>query len=358
MKNGRKILSCWIIHCAMKINICILFYSFILCLGNAQTPSIEIITSGTKTSLRGLSVVNDNIIWVSGSNGTVGRSTNAGKNWKWMIVNGFEKTDFRDIEAFDGNTALIMGIGEPAHILKTNDGGENWKVVYENKTKGIFLDAMDFANNQEGIVIGDPINGKVFIARTSNTGNTWEQINEDPKHPLADNGEAFFAASGSNVRFFTNDDYFIVSGGVRSRLFTNSRATYLPLVQGKETTGANAIDIYDNGIPKKPGNRMIVVGGDFKADSSTEKNCLYTLNGGRTWLVPATPPNGYRSCVEYLSKKDLLACGLNGVDYSADGGKNWKWISKEGFHSCRIAKIGTAVFLSGNNGKIGKLVMK
>ena len=81
-----------------------------------------------------------------------------------MTVNGFEKSDFRDIEAFDGNTALIMAVGEPAYILKTNDGGENWKVVYENKTKGMFLDAMDFANNREGIVIGDPINGKIFIA--------------------------------------------------------------------------------------------------------------------------------------------------------------------------------------------------
>jgi photosystem II stability/assembly factor-like uncharacterized protein len=342
----------------MKKYISFFLLFFIPCCLLAQSPFIEILSTGTKTSLRGLSVVNDNIVWVSGSNGTVGRSTNAGKNWKWMTVNGFEKTEFRDIEAFDGNTAIIMGIGEPAYILKTTDGGENWKVVYENKTKGMFLDAMDFANNQEGIVIGDPINGKVFIARTSNTGNTWEPITEDEKQPLADKGEAFFAASGSNVRLFVNNDYFIVSGGTRSRLFTNTKAIYLPLTQGKETTGANAIDIFDNGMPRKPGNRMIVVGGDFNADSSTEKNCFYSLNGGNTWMEPNTPPNGYRSSVEFLSKKDLLTCGLNGVDYSGDGGKNWKWISKEGFHVCRIARVGTAVFLAGNNGKIGKLVWK
>jgi photosystem II stability/assembly factor-like uncharacterized protein len=339
----------------MKKIISAFLFSFLTCCVSAQNPSIEILSTGTKTSLRGLSVVNDNIIWVSGSNGIVGRSTNAGKNWKWLTVTGFEKTEFRDIEAFDGNTAIIMGIGEPAYILKTTDAGENWKVVYENKTKGMFLDAMDFANNREGIVIGDPINGKVFIARTSNTGNTWEQITEDERTPTADKGEAFFAASGSNVRLFVNNDYFIVSGGTRSRLFTNTRTVFLPLIQGKETTGANAIDIFDDGIPRKPGNRMIVVGGDFNADSLKDKNCLYSLNGGKTWVTPDTPPNGYRSCVEYLSKKDVLTCGLNGVDYSTDGGKNWKWISKEGFHVCRIARMGTAVFLAGNNGKIGKL---
>ena len=342
----------------MKKIIALLTLTFITSLIIAQTPVIELLTSGTKTSLRGLSVVNDNIVWVSGSNGTVGKSTNAGKNWKWMKVNGFEKTDFRDIEAFDANTAIIMGVAEPAYILKTNDGGESWRVVYENKTKGMFLDAMDFANNQRGIVVGDPINGKIFIARTNNSGNTWEEIEEKQTRPVAESGEAFFAASGSNVKLFTNDEFFIVSGGLRSRLITNSSAIDLPVIQGKESTGANAIDIYDNGMPKKPGQRMVVVGGDFSADSLVEKNCFYTLNGGKTWLAPDTPPHGYRSSVEYLSKKDLLACGLNGVDYSSDNGKNWKWISKEGFHVCRIARVGTTVFLAGGNGKIGKVVWK
>lgn len=134
------------------------------------------LTSGTKTSLRGLSVVNDNIVWVSGSNGTVGKSTNGGKNWKWFTVKGFEKSDFRDIEAFDAVTAVIIAVAEPGYILKTNDGGETWKVVYENKTKGMFLDAMEFWNEQSGIVIGDPIDGRFFITRSFDGGNTWQDI--------------------------------------------------------------------------------------------------------------------------------------------------------------------------------------
>src|ERR1043165_9512867 len=87
----------------------------------AQLPNVKVLTSGVKTSLRGLSVVNDNVIWVSGSNGTVAKSLNGGKSWKWITVKGFEKTDFRDIEAFNAATAVIMGISEPAYILKTND---------------------------------------------------------------------------------------------------------------------------------------------------------------------------------------------------------------------------------------------
>jgi photosystem II stability/assembly factor-like uncharacterized protein len=338
----------------MKKTILLLLLFAIHCM-KAQSPGMHTLTSGTKTSLRGLSVVNDNVVWVSGSNGTIGRSTNGGKNWKWMIVKGFEKTEFRDIEAFDANTALIMGIAEPAYILKTIDGGNTWKVVYENKTKGMFLDAMDFVDSRMGIVIGDPVNGKVFMARTDDTGNTWQEVSAT-KRPSADSGEAFFAASGSNVRLFANEDYFMVSGGTRSRLFTNESAGELSIIQGKESTGANSIDIFDDGMPLKPGNRMIIVGGDFSADSLVEKNCLYSTNGGKTWNEPKVPPHGYRSCVEFLSRRDVLACGLNGVDYSKDGGRTWRLISKEGFHVCRIARIGTAVYLAGENGKVARIL--
>src|SRR5688572_26974251 len=102
--------------------------TFFIMLQAASAQSVEILTSGTKTSLRGLCVVSDKIIWVSGSAGTVGRSVDKGKTWKWITVKGFEKTEFRDIEAFDEKTAIIMGITEPAVILKTTDRGDSWQV--------------------------------------------------------------------------------------------------------------------------------------------------------------------------------------------------------------------------------------
>ncbi len=341
----------------MAKNFSILFLFLFSVTLNAQRPEVEVLTSGQKTSLRGLSVVNDNVIWVSGSNGTVGRSNNAGKNWNWFTVKGFEKTDFRDIEAFDAHTAVIMGISEPAYILKTTDGGENWKVVYENKEKGMFLDAMDFLGDVFGVVIGDPIGTKIFMASSSDGGDTWPTNISFIQPAVTDYGEAFFAASGTNIRFFQNKKCFLVSGGTRSRLFTEKGVKELPIIQGKETTGANSIAVFDKGM-KHAGNRMIVVGGDFNADTSSQKNCFYTDNGGKTWKTPRTPPHGYRSCVEYLSKADVLACGLNGVDYSSNNGKDWQWISKEGFHVCRIARYGSHIYLAGGNGKIAKIVWR
>jgi photosystem II stability/assembly factor-like uncharacterized protein len=323
-----------------------------------QQPALQLLTSGTKTSLRGLSVVNDNVLWVSGSNGTVGRSSNAGKTWTWITVKGYEKIEFRDIEAFDANTAIIMGVADPAYILKTTDGGATWNLVYENKAKGMFLDAMDFSTPLHGMVVGDPVNKKPFLAETLDGGNTWTEKMITGQHAMTDSGEAFFAASGTNIRIFENGQLFLVSGGTRSRLITKESATVLPIVQGKESTGANSIDIFDDGIPDKQGKRMVIVGGDFAADSLADKNCFYSTNGGRTWQSPKTPPHGYRSCVEYLSRTEMLSCGLNGVDYSSNHGKTWKWISREGFHVCKIARTGSAVFLAGGNGRVAKLVWK
>lgn len=317
-------------------------------------PNVEIIHSGANTSLRGLSVVNDNVVWVSGTNGMVGKSSNGGKNWKWMVVKGFEKSDFRDIEAFNANTAIIMAIAEPAYILKTTDGGDTWKVVYENKTKGMFLDAMEFSDPANGIVIGDPINGKFFLAKTTDGGDTWTELPPD-KRPGADSGEACFAASGTNIRYLYNKTTIFVSGGLNTRLFYNFSPIDLPITKGFESTGANSVAVWDN-YKKSAGKNIIVVGGDFTKDSSAFKNCYYSHDGGKSWHQPKKSPNGYRSCVEYLNKDQVVTCGLNGVDYSIDGGRNWRPISNEGFHACRFARVGKTVYLAGSNGKIGKLV--
>ena len=299
--------------------------SFIAIQANAQT--VKIVSSGTKTGMRGLSVVDDKTIWVSGSGGQVGRSLDSGNTWKWMTVKGFEKMDFRDIEAFNATTAVIMGIDAPAYILRTNDGGENWQVVFKDTTKGMFLDAMEFWNEQAGIVIGDPLKGRFYVARTFDGGNTWQGIPEQNK-PLADSGEACFAASGTNIRRLSNAEAIFITGGLVSNVHVKNKKTWM------------------------------VVGGDFNTRDSSVKNAAITFNGGKTWSSPVIPPAGYRSCVEYLQKKQWITCGLNGVDISNDNGKTFTNISKEGFHVVRKAKKGNAVFFAGGGGRIGKLIAK
>lgn len=340
----------------MRLIQSVVFILFVCITTYAQQPAIKILESGKRVSIRGLSVVNDNIIWASGSNGSVARSIDGGNTFIWMQVPGYEKNDFRDIEAFDENTAIIMGITTPAVILKTKDGGKSWKKVFEDTTRGMFLDAMDFSNEHYGILVGDPIHNKLFLAQTLDKGESWKVISprEGNLGIEAKQGEAFFASSGTNIKMLSYgyNHFVMASGGKSSRIFHGSATDSLPIMQGKESTGANSIAVYKD-------RKAVVVGGDFTRDSIAHNNCvLFNLDmrSPAKFLIPQTPPHGYRSCVIYLDENNLLTCGTSGIDISKDGGKNWELISGESFHVCQKAKKGNAVFLAGANGRIAKWI--
>lgn len=320
---------------------------FILTFTQLQAQTIKMLDSSRTESFRGLSVVNNNVVWVSGSAGTVGKSIDAGESWVWLKVAGYETTDFRDIEAFDAKTAIIMGVGAPAYILRTTDGGQNWQKVYENKDSLMFLDAMEFWNINSGIVLGDPIDGRFFIARTFNGGKTWEPLPFQYR-PLAEKGEACFASSGSNIVKLTKKEAVFVSGGMASHVFIRDKKIKLPLLQGTESTGANAIVV-------KNKKTFMVVGGDFYKKNDSTLNAFITRDGGTTFEAPAKGPDGYRSSVLYAGKKTWLTAGLNGVDISTDDAHHFKKISEVSFHVAKKAKKGKAIFFAGGRGHIGKL---
>lgn len=311
------------------------------------SQKIILVDSSIKASLRGLSVVNNNIVWVSGSKGTVGKSIDGGKTWNYFSIPGFGNADLRDIEAFDAKTAVVMNIQNPACILKTIDGGISWKKTFSFADSTLFLDAMEFWNEQSGILLGDPINNHFFIARTFDGGESW-QVLPPTLTPVADSGEACFASSGTNIRKLNKKEAVFVSGGSSSHFFWRNERIKLPLLQGTGSTGANSIAIKDR-------KTMIVAGGDFTQKEDTVRNICYSHDGGTTWVFPEKTSSGYRSCVEYLTKHTWITSGLNGSDISNDDGKTWNKISDLSFHVVRKAKKGNAVFLAGNNGHIGKL---
>lgn len=327
----------------------IILLFFCTAISNAQ--KLNILDSGHNTSLRGLSVVDDNIIWASGSNGAVTRSTDGGKTFEWLTIKGFEKRDFRDIEAFDANTAIIMAIAEPALILKTKDAGKTWYKVFEDSTKGMFLDAMDFDEKGNGVVVGDPINKNLFMAFSIDKGERWITLQTIDPSSQFNEGEAFFAASGTNIKYTASKNFpaTYVTGGIRSRLFYRENFYDLNIIQGTETTGANSIALDSHE------KNAVIVGGDYNDSALTLMNCvLVKLKNKPEFISPKTPPHGYRSCVEYITNNKLITCGTSGVDISNDGGTNWKLISTESFHVCRKTKKGTAVFLAGKGGRIAR----
>ena len=315
---------------------------------------LKILTSGVSTSLRGLSVVDENIVWCSGSNGKVAKTTDGGKSFQWFTVQGYEQRDFRDIHAFDSATAVIIAIDTPSVILKTKDGGRSWYKVFEDNRPGMFLDAIDFEGKQ-GMVIGDPIDGKPFIAQSSDQGDSWQvqELMYDCQRTI--NGEAFFAASGSNIQMLKTKLGYLpiyVSGGIQSRLFFQDQCIALPLQSGKSYTGANGL-IYSNQHKKG-----VVVGGDFSDAKRTDSAMVFFEIGKKVTMgKPISIPSGYKSGVSFIANGDLLVCGTTGVAKWSSSTGNWVQIGGQSAHALQADKKYRNIYLCGSKGLIAKIII-
>lgn len=325
---------------------CFLLFNAIL---KAQT--ITILQQDKPTSIRGLSVVDDKTAWISGSKGYIAKTSDGGKTWDWQQIKGYEKSDFRDIEAFDDKEAVIMSSGTPSFILKTIDGGKTWQEKYQKTDATYFLDAMDFADNLHGYILGDPVNNKFLLLETKDGGETW---NEAKNAPYAIPGEAAFAASGTCLRVSNKGAIYIASGGKSARLISlqpnNDQWQYanLPITHGQSSEGAFSLSIGQN--------QGIIIGGDYANDKKTDSVVtIHTVHPLLNFTPPQTGPAGFQSSVEHLKSDTFLSTGTPGSNITTDGGKTWKQIDGTSFNVCSKAKHGKLILLAGNSGKIAIL---
>jgi photosystem II stability/assembly factor-like uncharacterized protein len=327
---------------------------------------IDIVYQDTNLSFRGLSVVDTKVIWASGTRGTVVKSIDGGTSFQAMKVNDCSTCDFRDIEAFNEKTAVVISSGEIAKAFKTLDGGATWKMVLHDTTKNSFLDGMDFfADGLRGYIYGDPTGktkkGLSFFAlyKTLDGGQTWKK--ESVKQSLKV-GEASFASSGTGLITLGSSHFAIVSGGKASHIYILDN--YLKrvyqlspaIVQGKESTGINSIAISPNQ------KSIMVVGGDFSDKLNATDNCFYSqqhfLLKSKTPLQFVAPKNklsGYKSCIAFLNDNIVFATGTSGTDVSMDGGENWQKVNDVSYHVCKHSKKDKLFVFAGSRGKIGVL---
>src|SRR3954452_3224588 len=103
-----------------------------------STPTLaqwQIQTFNTTADLRGIHSIGNGIAWASGTNGTVLRTEDSGYAWQsCTIPPGAERLDFRGVQAFDANTAIVMssGKGDLSRLYKTTDGCHSWKLIFTN----------------------------------------------------------------------------------------------------------------------------------------------------------------------------------------------------------------------------------
>jgi photosystem II stability/assembly factor-like uncharacterized protein len=311
--------------------------------------------SGTMASLRGVSAVDDRTAWASGANGAVLRTVDGGATWTETIVPGEESSDFRDIEAFSADEAVVMRIGRPAGIFRTADGGRTWTQTYADDTPGIFLDGLAFYDGKKGLAVGDPMDGRFFLISTEDGGRTWRPMPAESR-PRALDGEAAFAASGTALAVQGGSRAWLITGGSVARIWRSEdagrhwEAVPSNLLEGSASAGGFSVMFFDE-------LAGIAVGGDYMKEEAAAGNAAVSVDGGRSWSPGIdSRPGGFREAVALVpgtSPWMAVAVGPSGSDYSLDFGKTWIPIQgPTGFHSISFAKKGRTGWAVGRNGLI------
>jgi photosystem II stability/assembly factor-like uncharacterized protein len=226
---------------------------------------------------------------------------------------------------------------------------------FRNARPKAFFDAMAFWDRDHGVAMSDPVDGRFLVIRTSDGGATWEEV-PAAGMPEALPGEGGFAASGTCVAVSGKRHAWFGTGGPRgARVFRSDdsgrtwRVARAPFEGGKATAGVFSIAFVD-------ARHGVLVGGDYAQEKESKDNVAVTSDGGRTWLsIKGARPGGYRSCVAYVRdgrRRVLVAVGPTGSDYSTDGGRSWRALGTEGFHSAAFK--GAAGWAVGEQGRVSK----
>lgn len=354
----------------------VMLIGFVLAMCGAAQAQWQMQDSNTTADLRGIDNVGGGVSWASGTNGTVLRTEDGGYLWQTCTVPpGAEHLDFRGIQAFDANAAIVMssGKGDLSRLYKTTDGCQTWKLVLTNPdSPDGFFDCIWMHSTGYGILLGDPVRNRFVVFETVDGGRTWKR-EMDTGLSTTGNSIAAFAASNSLFTQFLNG-YMrgFVTGGQGGAFLISRFAgkrwvrTRIPVASGTDDSGAFSIGLRFL-RPRctdcvNPSDYLFVaVGGDYTKPNERAGTAAFSLDLGKSWKVSEVPPHGYRSAVAYEdATKVWITVGPNGTDVSTDDGKNWRAVRPDAaLHeepdADRNWNALSLPFVVGPKGRIGKL---
>ena len=343
--------------------------------------------SHTKADLRGIHNVGNGVAWASGTNGTVLRTLDDGATWTACAVPpDAEKLDFRGVQAFDADTAIVMssGKGDLSRLYKTTDGCKSWKLVFKNPDKEGFWDALRFDRPQSGWLLGDPVNDRFTLFSSHDRGQTWRGQHHKGLDARAAIQGAFAASNSSmegmngGMSFGTGGTegafiYSVTEVGIclddcspedvmRAEQSTKWARVAVPIGDHSEASGIFSLaEIHDPGNSTWFKASFVAVGGNYTKPDDSYATAAFTSDGEKSWIPAQTFPHGYRSAVAYdEATKTWITVGPNGTDISTDDGRNWRAAQPNAaLHETPDADRNwnalSLPFVVGPHGRIGKL---
>jgi photosystem II stability/assembly factor-like uncharacterized protein len=142
--------------------------------------------SGISINLNSIHYSDSNSGYIVGDQGVILKSNDAGENWTFQNLGS--SLDLNSVYFTDVNTGYIAGgNGDSLYILKTDNGGNQWTMVYlyvstPNPWYPSILYSIHFADNNTGYAVGTTnlFTGydvpKQVVLKTTNGGADWAQL--------------------------------------------------------------------------------------------------------------------------------------------------------------------------------------
>jgi photosystem II stability/assembly factor-like uncharacterized protein len=318
----------------------------------ASSFSWNVLPTGSTDQFRGLAAVDARVAWVSGESGTVLRTTNGGTNWRDVSPPEAAGLALRDIEAWDGQHAVTLSIGpgKQSNIFSTDDGGVTWTRAFQNRNRSAFYDCMAFSDDGTGLALSDPVNGHFRFAISYDYGHSWTL--RVPRYIPRALGEFAFAASGTCLVAGPGHTFWAASGGEHPRIYKTYNAGLTWTARPTPIRSGPSAGIYS--IAFHGPALGVAVGGDYADPENRDAAAATSLDGGDTWGLSSRQVGGYRSGVDYVTGKIVVAVGPTGSDVSRDGGRTWTTFDDQWFDGVHVAEDGTA-WASGTEGRVAVL---
>lgn len=326
----------------------------------AQQPKVTQQASGVTLVLEAVSPVTENIVWASGTYGTVLRTLDGGDTWERRPILGAERLDFRGIHAISANEAwaLSIGNGPASRIFHTTDGGTNWTEQFKNADSTAFFDCITFFDAKHGIAYSDASTIGTTILRTEDGGVHWALLPAGDV-PTALKGEGGFASSNSCAISVDSKHGFIGASTPGARVFrtdnagkTWSIAGLVPVIHDSQS-GTTALSFRD----AKHGIAVAGhVAGNMTKDTSSAAVAT-TDDGGVTWKLRQRPEQpGMLSGVALMpgvNDKTVITASYSGVYVSLDNGDSWT-VAATGY-MWAVRAVGKRAWAVGRGGQITRL---
>lgn len=327
------------------------------CAKKEVAPSITKLNSPTESLLQAISIVSEDIAWISGHQAYLILTKDQGNSWEIFQFEEIDTLQFRDVYGISSDKAIVMsaGPGSQSRIMTFEDGSWTQNFIMEDSLG--FLDCIDFWDEKNGIAYGDAIDDYPYILLTTDGGESWKRA-PTSKMPKAGNGEGGFAASGTCVTTGPGGAAWIATGAggncriLRTEDYGNSWSVAdSPLIKG-DAAGNTSIS-FDREVG-------FVTGGDLLQSDDYTDNTAFSLDAGKTWKLSSKPETTgafYGGAISTINDvSHTFACGPNGVDYTNNFGETWKTVDTLNYWA--VALKGNIGYVSGRDGRILKISLQ